>query len=118
MLLHACFALQISGRLHCRSAALGRVVTPAGIVAGHSDHARASKGKARTPAGMAAYHLNLVRAGGLLVAELGPQQAWQLTTQDVSEWLLLPLVQEKQCSVATMLPDEAVGVPQHSVSHR
>ncbi|KAF5831606.1 hypothetical protein DUNSADRAFT_12919, partial [Dunaliella salina] len=59
----------------------------------------------------------LVTLGGLLVAELGPQEAWRLTTQDVSEWLLLPLVHEKQCSVATMLPDEAVGVPQHAVSH-
>ena len=56
--------------------------------------------------------------GGLLVAELGPQIAWSLTTKDVSEWLFLPHIQKHKCSMADLLPEEAVGVPQHFVSHR
>jgi len=60
----------------------------------------------------------VLRAGGLLVAELGPQQAWSLSTKDVSEWLLQPLTHKHRSSIADLLPDEAVGEPQHLVSHR
>ena len=52
------------------------------------------------------------------MAELGPQEAWRLTTQDVTEWLLQPVAQPHRCSVVELLPDEAVGVPQYMVSHR